>query len=347
MSWDQLSMRERGEIMKSALEYGIRDIQQIRALYDQANSAQEQQNNVAANGGYMDNLTSKPFSHRPIPAVRFDNGGQAMSYVQPSIAMAQDNTNVQRAVLPAQPIKMTNEAYAQHLKQQQGTISQSNFKGDGMTTQERNQAMYNPQGISDVVKGARARAQMEYENGNSVWNGLETVGKTAISSGAVSAAPSLFAGKAAQAAQTAANMYKAYSLAQNVQGAANSAAKGDVTGAVSNTLGIMGKSPSSKASFVGKLGKQMLGLFKKDGGYVDRITDTTEDSLLINPNYDRINLDTNNISFDNQDKKKDEYRYYEDRYNEAKEYDWNQSVSLPKVTSATISTKKKGKKKKK
>lgn len=47
--------------------------------------------------------------------------------------------------------------------------------------------MYNPNGVGDVVKGAVARNKMEYENGNSVWNGLETVGKVAASSASGSA----------------------------------------------------------------------------------------------------------------------------------------------------------------
>lgn len=47
--------------------------------------------------------------------------------------------------------------------------------------------MYNPNGVGDIVKGAVIRNKMEYENGNSVWNGLETVGKVAASSASGSA----------------------------------------------------------------------------------------------------------------------------------------------------------------
>lgn len=32
--------------------------------------------------------------------------------------------------------------------------------------------MYNPQGVGDVVKGAAMRTGIEYQNGNSVFNGV-------------------------------------------------------------------------------------------------------------------------------------------------------------------------------
>lgn len=48
----------------------------IKAINDIAQNNQ-QQNNVlyAANGGYLDNLTTKPFSYQPIPEVRYEEGG--------------------------------------------------------------------------------------------------------------------------------------------------------------------------------------------------------------------------------------------------------------------------------
>ncbi len=134
------------------------------------------------------------------------------------------------------------ERLQQLRQQQQGTLSQGSFEGDGMTPEQRNQIMYNPKGVGDVVKGSNMRSEIEYNNGNSVWNGLETVGKTALAAGAGSAV----LGAAGQSGQVISNANKVIKTADALSNIADGYQSGDNAKMTSGALSMVSKAPVGK-----------------------------------------------------------------------------------------------------
>lgn len=128
--------------------------------------------------------------------------------------------------------------------------------------------MYNPQGVGDVVKGAAMRTGIEYQNGNSVFNGVQTVAQTAMAAGAGGAA----LGTAGKVGQVANGAMKAKKVVDATQGMAQSYQNGDKWGVASNALSLVGKAPVGKgvAQAASVAGGTMKVMKKCNGGRIRR-----------------------------------------------------------------------------
>lgn len=62
--WNELSMSDRAAFISVAVKHGLTNMSDIHNLY-----------NEYSDGGYLNNLTTKPFSYTPIPEVRYADGG--------------------------------------------------------------------------------------------------------------------------------------------------------------------------------------------------------------------------------------------------------------------------------
>lgn len=102
--------------------------------------------------------------------------------------------------------------------------------------------MYNPKGVGDIVKGSNMKSEIEYNNGNSVWNGLETVGKTALAAGAGSAV----LGAAGQAGQVISKADKVIKTADALSNIADGYQSGNNTKIASGALSMVSKAPVGK-----------------------------------------------------------------------------------------------------
>lgn len=261
--WSDIPMRKKAEIIRQAVQGGITDLEQIRQFYTSMLQSRQVQPNyeqqISQDQDIQDQQVLGQQDQQQVNnyAVggcinRYDDGGINNSaakrfYVDPAVyASGQSSIQVQplmsaEDIAKKRAIAMANEQVRQQQlrQQQQGTLGQGTFQGDGMTAQQRNQVMYNPNGVGDVVKGAVMRNKIEYENGNSVWNGLETVGKVAASSASGSAIGAIGnAGKVGQAVKTGYDIYK---TGNAVKGVVDSYQAGDTWGVASNALGLVGK----------------------------------------------------------------------------------------------------------
>lgn len=86
--WNELSMAEKAAFIKTAVNNNITDLSEIINSY-----------NSFADGGYLDNLTSKPFSYAPIPEVRYADGGRLYAEGGPWLTHLPINTQVMRDFL--------------------------------------------------------------------------------------------------------------------------------------------------------------------------------------------------------------------------------------------------------
>lgn len=291
--WSDIPMRKKAEIIRQAVQSGITDLEQIRQSYtsmlqsmqiqpnydqglQQNQDLQDQQVQVQQGQQQVNGYSSGGYINR------YDDGGVNNNaakrfYVDPAVyAAGQSSIQVQplmsaEDIAKKRAIAVANEQVRQQQlrQQQQGTLRQGTFQGDGMTAQQRNQVMYNPNGVGDVVKGAVARNKMEYENGNSVWNGLEIVGKVAASSASGSAIGAIGnAGKVGQAVKTGYDIYK---TGNAVKGVVDSYQSGDTWGVASNALGLVGKVPLNKVVQTGvKATSTAMKQVKSYGGKIKR-----------------------------------------------------------------------------
>ena len=143
--WEALSLKDKASLMKIFLSQGIQDPTEMKNYYNQFQSQKHsQQNNSFADGGQT-NMDEVYAMQRQM------NPGLQQQMAQPSR---------NQGTLAAAP---------------KGTFS----KGfDNRTSAQRNADYLNP------IKGAAERNAQAYQNGNSVWNGLQTVGETALNSAA-------------------------------------------------------------------------------------------------------------------------------------------------------------------
>lgn len=102
--------------------------------------------------------------------------------------------------------------------------------------------MYNPKGVGDIVKGSNMKSEIEYNNGNSVWNALETVGKTALAAGAGSAV----LGAAGQSGQVISKANKVIKTADALSNIADGYQSGNNTKIASGVLSMVSKAPVGK-----------------------------------------------------------------------------------------------------
>lgn len=143
--WEALSLKDKASLMKVFISQGIQDPTEMKDYYNQFQSQPSaQQNNSFATGGQT-NMEEVYAMQRQM------NPGLQQQMSQPSR---------NQGTLGAAP---------------KGTFS----KGfDNRTAAQRNADYLNP------IKGAAERNAQAYQNGNSVWNGLQTVGETALNSAA-------------------------------------------------------------------------------------------------------------------------------------------------------------------
>ena len=143
--WEALSLKDKASLMKIFLSQGIQDPTEMKNYYNQFQSQKHsQQNNSFADGGQT-NMDEVYAMQRQM------NPGLQQQMAQPSR---------NQGTIAAAP---------------KGTFS----KGfDNRTAAQRNADYLNP------IKGAAERNAQAYQNGNSVWNGLQTVGETALNSAA-------------------------------------------------------------------------------------------------------------------------------------------------------------------
>lgn len=85
--WNAGTPKEATQILNKSY---IRPAGGLDSWNNRASVAEGMQKHMKANGGYLDNLVGKPFSHYPIPVVRYDDGG-IKSTITP---VKQDNTTV-------------------------------------------------------------------------------------------------------------------------------------------------------------------------------------------------------------------------------------------------------------
>lgn len=174
----------------------------------------------------------------------FQPGGQVS--MMPDITMGQSSiqgpqTFTEKDILYKRNIDTAKEQerIQQLRQQQQGTLSQGNMKSDGLTPEQRNQMMYNPKGLGDVVKGAAMKNKIEYDNGNSVWNGLELIGKTALATGVGGAA----IGAAGKVGQIINGANKAVKTADALTNVAEGYKSGNGAKMTSGALSLVSKAP--------------------------------------------------------------------------------------------------------
>ena len=143
--WEALSLKDKASLMKVFISQGIQDPTEMKDYYNQFQSKPpSQQNNSFADGGQT-NMEEVYAMQRQM------NPGLQQQMSQPSR---------NQGTLGAAP---------------KGTFS----KGfDNRTSAQRNADYLHP------IKGAAERNAQAYQNGNSVWNGLQTVGETAVNAAA-------------------------------------------------------------------------------------------------------------------------------------------------------------------
>ena len=143
--WEALSLKDKASLMKVFISQGIQDPTEMQDYYNKFQSKPpSQQNNSFATGGQT-NMEEVYAMQRQM------NPGLQQQMAQPSR---------NQGTLAAAP---------------KGTFS----KGfDNRTSAQRNADYLNP------IKGAAERNAQTYQNGNSVWNGLQTVGETALNAAA-------------------------------------------------------------------------------------------------------------------------------------------------------------------
>ena len=143
--WEALSLKDKASLMKIFISQGIQDPKEMQDYYNKFQSQPSaQQNHSFATGGQT-NMEEVYAMQRQM------NPGLQQQMSQPS---------KNQGTLGAAP---------------KGTFS----KGfDNRTAAQRNADYLHP------IKGAAERNAQAYQNGNSVWNGLQTVGETALNSAA-------------------------------------------------------------------------------------------------------------------------------------------------------------------
>ena len=143
--WEALSLKDKASLMKVFISQGIQDPTEMKDYYNKFQSQPSaQQNHSFATGGQT-NMDEVYAMQRQL------NPGVQQQMAQPSR---------NQGTLAAAP---------------KGTFS----KGfDTRTSAQRNADYLNP------IKGAAERNAQAYQNGNSVWNGLQTVGETALNAAA-------------------------------------------------------------------------------------------------------------------------------------------------------------------
>lgn len=210
---------------------------------------------------------NSPTNRRIDLSSMWDNSGtlpnitQDQSSVQSQPAITEHDLDNRKTVAAANEWERQ-----QRLREQaQGTLSPSNFKGDGLTPEERNRIMYNPQGLGEVFKSAAMRTGIEFQNGNSVFNGIQKIAQVAMAAGAGGAA----LGAAGKIGQVANGAMKAKKVVDAAQGMAQSYQNGDAWGVASNALSLAAKAPVGKgvAQAAGVAGGTMKAM-RRSGGRI-------------------------------------------------------------------------------
>lgn len=195
----------------------------------------------------------------------WDNRGTLPNITQDQSSVQSQPTITEHDLDNRKTVAAANEwERQQRLREQaQGTLRPSNFKGDGLTPEERNRIMYNPKGLGDVIKGAAMRTGIEFQNGNSVFNGIQTIAQTAMAAGAGGAV----LGAAGKIGQVANGVMKAKKVVDATQGMAQSYQNGDKWGVASNALSLVGKAPVGKgvAQVAGAAGGTMKVMHRSGG----------------------------------------------------------------------------------
>ena len=303
--WGSIPMKKKAQIIKEAVASGITDLEQIRQLYTQTMLAQ--QNVVRPQTNYSEEQLQQ-LGQQPIEQSegqvqqqgnqfakggrvnKFDGSGRSrMQLGNPAdyAGMSQSSTYVQPVQLPAEKIQITAEMKAQQAaaekarqealaRSNQGTLREitdeeghfSNF-GSDMDAYERNRILQNPKGLKERIQRGLMREEIQYRNGNSVVNGLETVGKV-VAAGAMGAGMGAV-GAAGKTGQVVKAGYDAYKTAGAVKGAVDAYQSGDYWGAAANALGVVGKTPvGSTISTAAKTTSTAMKTVKAKGGLLNK-----------------------------------------------------------------------------
>ena len=139
--WEALSLKDKASLMKVFISQGIQDPTEMQDYYNKFQSKPSaQQNHSFATGGQTN----------------MDEVYAMQRQMNPELQQRMSQPSPNQGTLAAAP---------------KGTFS----KGfDNRTAAQRNADYLNP------IKGAAERNAQAYQNGNSVWNGLQTVGETAL-----------------------------------------------------------------------------------------------------------------------------------------------------------------------
>lgn len=305
--WSSIPMKRKAQIIKEAVASGITDLEQIRQLYTQTILAQ--QNEVRPQTNYseeqLQQLGQQPIEQSEQQVQQQDNqyaeggrvnkfdgsGRSRMQLGNPADyaagSMGQSSTYIQPVQLPAEKIQITAEMKAKQLAEEkarqealarsnQGTLREitdeeghfSKF-GSDLDAYERNRILQNPSGLKERVQRAAMRAEIQYNNGNSVLNGLETIGKVAAA-GAMGAGMGAV-GAAGKTGQVIKAGYDAYKTAGAVKGAVDAYQSGDYWGAAANALSVAGKTPvGSTLSTAAKTTSTAMKTVKAKGGLLNK-----------------------------------------------------------------------------
>lgn len=143
--WEALSLKDKASLMKIFLSQGIQDPKEMQDYYNKFQSQPSaQQNNSFATGGQTN----------------MDEVYAMQRQMNPELHQQMSQPSRNQGTLGAAP---------------KGTFS----KGfDNRTAAQRNADYLHP------IKGAAERNAQAYQNGNSVWNGVQTVGETALNAAA-------------------------------------------------------------------------------------------------------------------------------------------------------------------
>ena len=143
--WEALSLKDKASLMKVFISQGIQDPTEMQDYYNKFQSKPSaQQNHSFATGGQTN----------------MDEVYAMQRQMNPELQQRMSQPSPNQGTLAAAP---------------KGTFS----KGfDNRTAAQRNADYLNP------IKGAAERNAQAYQNGNSVWNGLQTVGETALNAAA-------------------------------------------------------------------------------------------------------------------------------------------------------------------
>lgn len=302
--WSNIPMKKKAQIIKEAVASGITDLEQIRQLYTQTILAQ--QNVVRPQTNYseeqLQQLGQQPMEQpegQEQQGNQFAEGGRVNKFdgsgrsrmqlgsISDYAGMGQSSTYVQPVQQPAQKIQITAEMKAKQLAEEKarqealarrnaGTLKEitdeeghfSNF-GSDMDAYERNRILHNPQGLKERIQRGLMREEIQYRNGNSVVNGLETVG-TVVAAGATGAGMGAI-GAAGKTGQVVKAGYDAYKTAGAVKGAVDAYQSGDYWGAAANALGVVGKTPvGSTLSTAAKTTSTAMKTVKAKGGLLNK-----------------------------------------------------------------------------